>query len=54
MKKQLYVQPMTVVVMVNNSTPLLAGSELGVGNGTMDAGNALSRQGGSFWDDEDE
>ena len=41
MKKQ-YVHPTMEVVMINNSEPLLAGSALGVGGGTLDAGDALS------------
>ena len=42
MKKQLYIKPTMEVVTIKNATPLLAGSALGVADGTLDAGDALS------------
>lgn len=50
-----YVQPVMTLVNVQLQTMIAASgnSALGVGKGTKDASESLSRQ-GSFWDDEEE
>lgn len=52
MKKQVYMKPNMQVVTIKTTT-LLAGSPVGGGISTEEAqGDALSRDGG-FWDDEE-
>ena len=41
MKKQ-YIQPTIEVIEMNYVSPLMAGSALGIGDGTLDADDALS------------
>ena len=53
--KKAYQRPCIAVIHIHTQHHLLAGSDqsLGVGSGTKNASESLSRQ-GSFWDDEEE
>lgn len=52
--KKTYQTPHTQVTLLNTQHHLLSGSNptLGVGSGTRNAGESLSRQ-GSFWDEDE-
>ena len=54
--KKLYICPMTEIVKVVTSKMILAASTIGINStdDAVDAGDAAAREGGGFWDDDDE
>ena len=42
--KKTYIQPTIEAITINFASALLAGSSLGVGSGTIDAGSALGHE----------
>ena len=53
--KKLYICPMTEIVKVVTSKMILAASiEINNTDEAVDAGDAAAREGGGFWDDDDE
>lgn len=53
MKKQ-YIQPEMMLIQLNHSASLLAGSPVGMSSGSQNNDVALSRRGNFFDDDEEE
>lgn len=53
--KKIYIIPETKTVKISVSCPMLAGSEVGYqGNYDSESVTIGSRQGGSFWDDDED
>jgi len=54
--KKLYICPMTEIVKVVTSKMILAVSSIEINSDgdDVDAGDAAAREGGGFWDDDDE
>ncbi|MBP3789334.1 MAG: hypothetical protein J6I52_06900 [Prevotella sp.] len=52
--KKLYICPMTEIVKVVTTKMIAASIEINSNGEEVDAGNAAAREGGGFWDDDDE
>jgi len=52
--KKLYICPMTEIVKVVTSKMIAASIEINSNGEAVDAGDAAAREGGGFWDDDDE